>query len=82
MKFSNVALTGLLTYKECDQMIEMIENDPTNYEGGWAKWSDGSQSYMLKGAQNKIKKLQERSDRLWIKKLKNLTITLNTLHKD
>lgn len=70
MHYSNISLTSLKTYEDCDKAIESIENDHRNVVGGLIAWCSGYETTLLKGAQNKIKAIEKRQSRLFEKEIK------------
>ncbi|HCE4999455.1 TPA: hypothetical protein NGW16_004191 [Vibrio parahaemolyticus] len=70
MLYSNVLLSNLKTYDECDKAIDSIESDYHNVVGGFKSWNSGKQTFLLKGAETKIKAIKNKQDRLFINGLK------------
>lgn len=67
MHFSQVNIKALKTYDAIERAIGLIENDPKNTEGGWKAWNSGYETHLLKGAENKIKVLQAKQDKVYRK---------------
>lgn len=63
-------LSNLKTYEDCDKAIDSIESDYLNIIGGFKAWNAGKQTYLLKGAENKIQAIKNKQERLFINGLK------------
>lgn len=70
MHYSNVKLIDLKTYEDCDKAMESIENDYQNIQGGFQAWNSGYESDLLIGAEKKIKAIQARQERIYLKGIK------------
>lgn len=64
MRASKVKLRELKTFNECVEMIDSIERDWRNVEGGWAAWISGGPTYLNATAEKKIDALWKRAYRI------------------
>lgn len=64
MKYNQVELKDLKTSAECDEMVEKIENDYRNYQGGLERWHSGYETKLLTSAKKKVEAIQKRASRL------------------
>lgn len=71
MKYSRVAIVDLKTIEECDEAISSIENDYLNCSGGIKAWTSGYTTYLTTAAQNKVDAITRKSEKLWIKWMKD-----------
>lgn len=71
MHYSQVSLTDLKTYEDCDKAIESIESDHTNVIGGFKAWNSGYKIYYLESAKKKIKAIENRQERIYLQNIKN-----------
>ena len=65
MRFSDILIANLKTTTECDQAIESIRDDYRNVVGGFKSWNSGSESRLLAGAENKIRAIEIKYDKLF-----------------
>lgn len=68
--FTNIQLSELKTYADCDRAIDSIEMDSRNVQGGHSAFYSGYECYLLKGAENKIAAIQRKQDRICKKQIK------------
>lgn len=71
MLYSNVMLSNLKTYEDCDKAIDLIESDYHNVIGGFKAWNSGKQTFLLKSAEVKINAIKNKQERLFINGLKD-----------
>ena len=69
MKHQKIQIKTLTTAAQCDDAIRAIENDYRNIEGAndsekLKRWISGKQTYLLKGALDKINSLGNKSDKI------------------
>ncbi len=65
MKHSDISIKALNTYESIERAIESIERDPSNIQGGFKAWNSGYETYLLKGAETKIKALRAKQDKIF-----------------
>ncbi len=65
MKYTNVRLSDLNSFDECEEAISEIQNDYLNVVGGVDAWCSGWDTELLEGAKKKIEKIKARRDRLF-----------------
>ncbi|AZS26287.1 hypothetical protein [Vibrio anguillarum] len=70
MHYLNVVISSLDSMEKCSKAIQDIESDYKNVAGGITAFHSGYEARLLKGAEAKIKAIENRSDRLFIQQLK------------
>lgn len=64
MKHSDINLTGLSTSWRCAEVMDLMEEDFRNYQGGLKHWNSGRLTLMTKAAALKWSAIKERMYRL------------------
>ena len=70
MLASNVQLNNLKTCEECRNAYDEVNGDFRNYLGGLRAWNSGYASSMTVTAENKLKAIDARYNRLFKKLIK------------
>ena len=65
MKYTNVRLSDLNSFDECEEAISEIQNDYLNVQGGIDAWCSGWDTELLEGAKKKIEAIRKRQYRLF-----------------
>ena len=65
MKASDVAVRSLNSYVECSEMIDRIEYNYKNIQGGFDAWNSGYECHLTQGAKNKIAAIKRRMEKMF-----------------
>ena len=64
MKANQIKLKHLITYADCREAVESIENDPRNILGGLSAWNSGRETFLKSEAKRKIALIESKAKRL------------------